>query len=107
MADRIPARLSALLGSRAVEWALEHRMPEHSYRLRNLGTLAARDVSILGGSPPASTSLARIEPGTAITVDVDPDRHSHAIEVTWRENDSPTPTRLTLPLPPALEHPSG
>jgi hypothetical protein len=105
MADRNPARLAALIGLGEVDWTLERRVPAHSYRLRNQGTIAARDVGILGGSTPESTSLALVEPGTAITFNVDPDRHSRAIEVSWREDEEATPTRRTLPLPSAAPEP--
>jgi hypothetical protein len=99
MADRISAELNALIGSSQVEWSVEHRLPLHSYRLRNVGTARAYDVTILGGSPAMGTPLASIDAGTAVTFHVDPDQHSRAVEVSWREGDPATRSRLTLPLP--------
>ena len=106
MADRLPPRLSALIGHREVVWTLERRVPPDSYRLRNVGTIPARDISILGAAPPADTSLARVDPGMAIQLGVDPDRHSRAIEVSWHDDKTPTPIRLTMPLPREPEPPS-
>lgn len=100
IADRVSAELSALIGSPVVEWSVEHRLPVHSYRLRNVGTARAHEVTLLGGSPAEETPLASIEAGTAVTFDVDPERHSRAVEVSWREGDSAARSRLTLPLPP-------
>lgn len=106
LADHTPARLAELMGPREVVWTLERRRPAHSYRLRNMGSIAAADVSLLGGSPDADTPLARIGPGTAITFDIDPERHSRAIEVSWRDEHADTRTRLALPLRSASE-PAG
>ena len=101
IADRVSVELNALIGSPKVEWTVEHRLPVHSYRLRNVGTTRAYEVTILGGSPEVDTPLASVEAGTAVTFDVDPDRHSRAVEVSWREGDSATRTRVTVPLPSA------
>jgi hypothetical protein len=99
IADRLSAGLNALIGTAQVEWSVERRLPDHSYRLRNVGTARAGEVTILGGSPPANTPMASIEPGAAVTFGVDPERHSRAVEVSWLEGDSATRSRLTLPLP--------
>lgn len=107
LADRTPASLAALLEPGEVEWTLEHRVPANSFRLRNLGTVTARDVSILGGFPSTAASFARIGPGAAVSFSVDPGRHSRAIEVSWRDDVTPTPSRLTLPLPSPSEPDGG
>lgn len=106
-AEAISAELAALIEPREVQWTLEHRLPAHSYRLRNTGTIDARDVSLLGGTPSPDADLALLPPGTAIAFSVDPEQHSRAVEVAWRADDSDTPTRQALPLPPSPERSSG
>jgi hypothetical protein len=106
-AELIQAELSALIGPREVQWTVEHRLPASSYRLRNIGSIAAHHVSLLGGTPDPDADLAVLPPGTAIAFGVDPGQHSRAVEVTWRDDGSATPTRLALPLPPASERPAS
>jgi hypothetical protein len=99
--QELGAQLAALIGPREVRWTVEHRLPVNSYRLRNMGTVGAREVGLLGGTPSADADLGVLPPGAAIPFSVDPEQHSRAVEVNWRDDDQATQKRLALPLPPA------
>ena len=89
--------LKALLGRREVRWVVEARTATNSFRLRNMGTTQAREVTIDGKLESSS-----LEPGTALTFSGGQHR-ADAIEVTWRDDSAATALRSTVALPDAAD----
>ncbi|MHA6667660.1 hypothetical protein ACX3O0_02190 [Homoserinimonas sp. A447] len=89
--------LSALLGRREVNWVVEARTVPNSYRLRNLGSLPAREVTI---GERSAASL--VEPGAATTFSTG--QHPGAIEVSWRDDSVTNRLRSAVELPSEAEH---
>lgn len=94
LAEASSAELNALLGKREVRWAVEARTVDDSYRLRNTGSLSARDVTIDG-----HLERSVLQPGSALTFRPASGRASGAIEVTWRDDSGASVLRSTVALP--------
>ncbi|MEX1078989.1 MAG: hypothetical protein WED09_07780 [Homoserinimonas sp.] len=88
------AELEELLGRHEVRWVVEARTVANSYRLRNAGSLAARDVTIDEHSERLS-----VEPGAAMNFSARLDSRPRSIEVTWRDDSASTVLRSTVALP--------
>lgn len=94
LAEAAPPELDALLGMREVHWALESRTVANSYRLRNAGSVEAREVMI-DGHPERSV----IQPGFAVIFSATPGGAPGAIEVSWRDDSTSSLQRSTVALP--------
>lgn len=102
-----PRELRALIPAPVVRWIIEERSEKDSYRLRNDGTIAAREVSVAAVPQEHSTlvrmdaDLPSLEPGSAVVVRTER-RLSLSVkelEITWRDDRSPESRRASLYLP--------
>lgn len=73
-ANEVPAELRALVAAPEVRWTIEERSEHDTYRLRNIGTIAARGVNV-AAVPNEHSALVRVdvndptlEPGAAVVV---------------------------------------
>lgn len=86
--------VQALLGVREVRWAVEARTVPNSYRLRNVGSLTASEVTT-NGHPEHAT----LTPGAAITFRSSADRPAGGVEVTWRDDSAATTLHAVVAIP--------
>ena len=82
--------LSSLLRPRLVEWSVEKRTVDGSYRLRNVGTI---DASVSIGRPGEARERA-VAAGTALTFEAG-SRASREVAITWTDAESTEHRRAT------------
>lgn len=92
LAETPSPELDALLGAREVRWVVEPRTVTNSFRLRNVGSLEAREVAIGEGS-----AISRVAPGAATTFMIG--QSPRAIEVSWRDDSATRRLSAAVALP--------
>jgi hypothetical protein len=107
-ADVGPAKLlRALVPTPEVRWIIEERSESDTYRLRNAGTIAAREVGV-AAVPNEHSVLVRVdadppslEPGSAVVVRTERrlSLRVKELEITWRDDTSSELQRTSLYLP--------
>ena len=102
-----PAELRALVPSPEVKWAIEERTEGDTYRLRNVGSIAARDVRV-ATVPKEHAVLARmdadrptLEPGSAIVVRTERrlTLRVKELDIAWLDDTSAEMQHASLYLP--------
>ncbi|MCS5719645.1 hypothetical protein N1027_16050 [Herbiconiux sp. CPCC 205763] len=107
LAEALDDDLDALVLESGVEWIVEERDQPNSFRLRNVGSIEARDVT-LSTDPPEHAGLLvsdaehpTLIPGAAFVVRTSPRSTLAAkrILVTWSDDSSAVPRQSTVRIP--------
>lgn len=107
LGPELQPELRALIPAPEVRWAIEERSELDSYRLRNDGTIVAREVTV-AAAPPEHSALVRmdadrpsLEPGSAVVVRTERrlSLSIKEIEIIWYDHRSSEPQRASLYLP--------